>query len=815
MVRYRLSALICGLVLALGLLVPSSMVAEPVQAFSWYRFGQGGLGAVENSGIASMAIYAGELYAGTHNSTNGCEVHRYDVNTWTEVAAGGFGDADNIEASAMAVYDSKLYVGTDNFNSGCQLWSYDGSTWTQEGGQVTPASTFGPSFVDGLNTRISSMAVYEGRFYIGTSNTDGCQVWAYDGTIWESTSSGGFGNADLDDAASMAVYGPRLYVGTYDNSWSEGCEVWSYNGTDWMQEIGEGDPGTPTAPGFGNKDNRTAQSMAVYGSELFVGTRDSSGSKGCEVWFYNGTDWAPITTGGFGDTRNFVAESLVANGLDLYVGTNNQTTGCEVWGFDGASWTQESPDGFGDPNNIVTTRMVIDGNTLYAGTHNSTNGCETWLTEASQVLYFAEGYTGASFFEYLCLGNSSFNDVRVAVTYMFPDGNMQTQSLALPAQSRDTVLVNEMVGPDKEVSVKVESDDLIVAERPMYFTYSGIWPGGHDCMGTPDASRTWYFAEGYTGMGFEEWICVLNPGNTAADLTFRFQTHEEGELVRTGYNVPAYSRGSFKVNEVLGADYQNSLKIESSSPVVAERPMYFDYLGTTGAHHWQGGHCVMGVPFLGQSYFFAEGTTRNGFEEWLTLQNPSAVDITVNATYQLGSGQGDAVNSTYDVPAGERYTVYVPAEVGTDKDVSTRLFSTSLFLAERPMYFRYTGYDANRPGGHCVIGADRANTLWLFAEGYTGAGFHTWLTLQNPGTEEASVALIYYTQEEGDLPARFVDVPAGSRYTVFVNENAGPNYQLSIEVASDRDIVVERPMYFDFATNVPGGHDVVGYACDT
>lgn len=91
MVRFKNLIIIAVLVLVLGLLAPSSMVAEPVQAFSWYRFGQGGLGAVANSGVASMAIYAGELYAGTHNSTNGCEVHRYAGAAWTEVAAGGLG----------------------------------------------------------------------------------------------------------------------------------------------------------------------------------------------------------------------------------------------------------------------------------------------------------------------------------------------------------------------------------------------------------------------------------------------------------------------------------------------------------------------------------------------------------------------------------------------------------------------------------------------------------------------------------------------------------------------------------------------------
>ena len=39
----------------------------------------------------------------------------------------------------------------------------------------------------------------------------------------------------------------------------------------------------------------------------------------------------------------------------------------------------------------------------------------------------------------------------------------------------------------------------------------------------------WHFAEGCTREGFDEYICVLNPGDSAADLTFTFQTQEAGE----------------------------------------------------------------------------------------------------------------------------------------------------------------------------------------------------------------------------------------------------------------------------------------------
>ena len=219
----------------------------------------------------------------------------------------------------------------------------------------------------------------------------------------------------------------------------------------------------------------------------------------------------------------------------------------------------------------------------------------------------------------------------------------------------------------------------------------------------------------------------------------------------------------------------------------------------------------MGTPSLAKSYYFAEGTTRSGFDEWITLQNPGAGTITVYATYQLGPRQGDPVKRTYRVDAGKRSTVYVPDEVGSEKDVSVKLTSGDKFLAERPVYFNYSYKGLNRTGGHCVVGSPDTASEWFFAEGYTGNGFDEWLCIENPGGKEATVEVTYYTPL-GALDKKQLKVPAGTRATVMVNEHAGTDYELScrLEVTSGPGIVVERPMYFDY-NGWDGGHDVMGY----
>jgi hypothetical protein len=222
----------------------------------------------------------------------------------------------------------------------------------------------------------------------------------------------------------------------------------------------------------------------------------------------------------------------------------------------------------------------------------------------------------------------------------------------------------------------------------------------------------------------------------------------------------------------------------------------------------------MGTTSLAKEYYFAEGTTRPGFEEWLTLQNPNPTPITINATYLLGAGQGAPITKSYTFDSERRFTVYVPDEIGTGKDVSVSLSSSSPFLAERPMYFRYTSFGADWTGGHCVIGATSPAMAWFFGEGYTSTGFQEWLCLLNPGNDKAVVEIYYFTQEQGPLATRQVEVPARTRVNVRVNDSAGPDLQLStrVNVASGPAIVVERPMYFLYNGAWSGGHDVVGYA---
>ncbi|RJP34669.1 MAG: hypothetical protein C4536_02410 [Actinobacteria bacterium] len=381
------------------------------------------------------------------------------------------------------------------------------------------------------------------------------------------------------------------------------------------------------------------------------------------------------------------------------------------------------------------------------------------------------------------------------------------------------LLFDEVNRPGQDVSMKVEADLPIVAERPMYFNYQGAWAGGHDSMGATSPQTEWYFAEGCTRPGFNTWLCLQNPQDTAALVSVDYLCGD-GANVRRDISVGANSRFTIPVHtDGLGIGVHDSthgdvsIKVSSSQPIVAERPMYFNYNGT-----WAGGHDAMGASSPQTEWYFAEGCTRPGFNTWLCLQNPGDAAAVVYLDYFCGDGAN--VRRELTVNPRSRFTVPVHTDglgIGvhnsTHGDVSIKVSSSQPMVAERPMYFNYQGAWA---GGHDAMGATSPQTEWYFAEGCTRPGFNTWLCLQNPG-DAAAVVSIDYLCGDGANVRRELMVGPRSRFTVPVHTDGlgigvhnSTHGDVSIKVSSSQPMVAERPMYFDYNGAWKGGHDSMG-----
>ncbi len=429
------------------------------------------------------------------------------------------------------------------------------------------------------------------------------------------------------------------------------------------------------------------------------------------------------------------------------------------------------------------------------------------FSNISTTWYFAEGYTGEDFEEWLVLQNPNPVPTTATITYYFRGGTPVAKTVTIPADSRETISINSDVGDNREVSVKVDSDQPIIAERPMYFNYQNKWQGGHNTIGATSPVNQWYFAEGYTGEGFEEWLTLQNPNGTDATVTIvYFYRGGTAMLIKTK-TVPANSRETISVNEDAGENQEVSIYVSSTQHLVVERPTYFSYqfVSPTFPAIAEGGHNTIGATSDSSNWYFAEGYT--GFEQWLTLQNANGVPAAATITYYFRDGAAP-LTTTLTIPANSRETVNVNADVGDGREVSIKVQSTIPIVAERPIYFLV---EEAWDGGHNTIGATSPVNQWFFAEGYTGSGFQEWLTLQNPNATNAT-ATITYTFRGGATPVtRTITIPANSRETVEVNADVGTNKEVSIKVDSTEPIIAERPMYFSYQDKWTGGHNTIGF----
>jgi hypothetical protein len=110
-------------------------------------------------------------------------------------------------------------------------------------------------------------------------------------------------------------------------------------------------------------------------------------------------------------------------------------------------------------------------------------------------------------------------------------------------------------------------------------------------------ATSWYFAEGYTGPGFDEYLTILNPNSAPADVRITYYLGGAAPVVRT-LTVGATRRATVAVHDAaqgVGRDREVGAKVESVNGVglIVERPMYFTYTGSMGAV--TGGHDAMGA----------------------------------------------------------------------------------------------------------------------------------------------------------------------------------------------------------------------------
>lgn len=416
------------------------------------------------------------------------------------------------------------------------------------------------------------------------------------------------------------------------------------------------------------------------------------------------------------------------------------------------------------------------------------------------------------------------NNIDVAIAQWHTalvNGGVGSNQAPVLLQMRDFAL-NEINGTSaqSDFSTTVESTNGvdIIAERPMYFDYNGVWTGGSCQGGLLNPAKTFYFAEGTVRPNFHSYICVQNPSAEVAPVQITFMKGD-GTTAQLKVVVRARSRSTVNVNDFFGAvdgpaaDFSAKVESIGGTAIIAERPMYFNYNGV-----WAGGHVNAGVTATSTSQYFAEGTTRPGFDSFLCLQNPEERDAVVAITYMKGDGSNQVQDIV--VPAHTRSTIRVSDTIGQYDspacDFSAKVESTNGvgIVAERPMYFAYKD---TWTGGHCQNGTPSPSPVQYFAEGTTRPNFDSYICVQNPGAAPAPVEITYMLGD-GTNKTQSLTVPGKTRSTVKVNDilgqvdGAASDFSAKVATTDGADIIAERPMYFNFEGKWTGGHDEAGSA---
>lgn len=306
---------------------------------------------------------------------------------------------------------------------------------------------------------------------------------------------------------------------------------------------------------------------------------------------------------------------------------------------------------------------------------------------------------------------------------------------------------------------------------------------------TAVASAARYFAEGASG-SFATTFSVFNAGPTAGAALLRFQG-ADGEMASRAVPLPAFGRADVSVTDVgTFRATEFSTAIDSDVPLVAERRM------TVGGSHAPAPmHASAGAPAPAETWHFAEGATVAGLQTFYLLLNPG--DKAAEVTFEYLMQPAGKVFRQYTLAPGSRTTVWANMS-GPEFDAAQfalTVRATRPVVAERAMYRLDEGHGF--VGATNALGVTAPSTSWSFAEGAVGDFFDMFVLVANPGDVDATVTAQFKPEATAGFSRTFL-VPAGSRYTIWVDHEGvpPPTTAVSVALTSDEPVVAERVMWW-------------------
>jgi hypothetical protein len=300
------------------------------------------------------------------------------------------------------------------------------------------------------------------------------------------------------------------------------------------------------------------------------------------------------------------------------------------------------------------------------------------------------------------------------------------------------------------------------------------------------ASRSYYFAEGYTGAGTTEQLALTNLAASPATVSITYYYPNAAPQFCT-YQIAADAHRNLNINREAGANQSVSMIVQGNQPFMAERTMYTQKNGFVAATHSQG------ATMPSRRWYFAEGNTTFGWNTLLAILNPGAQPTTLTMHFLLTPGSSPfsahSANNAYTLPPQTRSTI-VLNDVLPNRQFGLVLTAGSAVVVERAEYLVQSPWQ----GGSTVVGATAPQKTWYFATGNTTAGFTETLVLSNP-TSLPVHAHIRYLLIDGQAGTQHVTLPPLSRIALPVNAVVEHAIHATV-LTADGPLVAERQDFF-------------------
>ena len=282
-------------------------------------------------------------------------------------------------------------------------------------------------------------------------------------------------------------------------------------------------------------------------------------------------------------------------------------------------------------------------------------------------------------------------------------------------------------------------------------------------------------------------IIVQNVSDTVAVVNVAYQkTSCDSATSDVQMTVPAGTAQTQYVNDAAATPWGASAIVSSDVPIVATQ----NFLTSDPSGGTQWASHSGGVTAPSKTWYLAEGSTYDGFQSYIAVQNPNESPASVAITYTQFDSPINGPSMTVS-PYGQSQVAIVDTLV----DYSS---IGVIVTADVPVISQMTTYWSGSAASTSTMGAAAPATTWYLAEGNTASwsGFETWVTVQNPSPTTAHVQVQFIGDGVEQAGPTF-SVPSMSHDTFNAADSFPEHTHFATVVTSDTPIVAVQSKRWD------------------